>query len=235
MTYEESPATWWPRWRLEPVIDPQLPPASQYKLLGALSGEAAPGRRGRRARELAAAMRASYVWPNSDLDDSARPVYWRVMDAIDAAREAADSDAVDGIEARIVLSAERWGIASELAAQTQLRQANTASGIARDRDLARAVRATTKRASAVVTYVQQLTLLAQAAHRGEQGAALANQRLDALAATEADTLATNQLREMTARARELIPAPAEQAQVSVTRLLARAARHLKSFRDQLTG
>jgi hypothetical protein len=201
-----SPATWWPSHTLQPAIDPQLAPATQYELLDALGRQAVPGRRGRRAQELAATLRDSYVQPNSDLDDKARRVYWRMMDAIDAARAAADSDAVDGIEARFFLTAQRWDVAHELAAQTRLRKANAASGITRDRALAKAVAATNRRVDAIVAYVRQLTHLAQAADRRVHGAALDGQRIDAIAATEADMLAVSHLGEMTSRARNLAQA-----------------------------
>lgn len=231
---DDTPATWWPRWRLEPVIDPELPATKQYELLDALGQQTVPGRRGRRARELAIALRDSYVQPNSDLDDQARQTYWRVMDAIDAAQAAADSEAVDGIEARIVLCSERWGIASKLAAQTRQRQANAASGITRDRDLAKAVAATNRRAYKVITYVQELTRLAQTARRREQGAAIAEQRLDAVAGTEADSLSVSQLEEMADRARDLtrtlgVPVSASQARQAFRRLTALGGQARRAF------
>lgn len=196
----DSPATRWPWTHWDTAIDPQLPPASQYALLDALNRRENHGRRGRQARQLLATLRDRYVEPLAELDDEAHGTFWRAAEAINDAETAAFSDAVDGIEARIVLSAQRWEIAHELAAQTRLRQAKAACGIAQDRALAAAVAGTNRRVDSVIAYVRQLTDRAQTARRSEQGPALAEQRLDVLAATEADTLAVSQLGEMTARA-----------------------------------
>lgn len=221
---EDSPASWWPRTQMSVAIDPQLPAPSQHALLDALRRRDT-GRRARRAQQLLAALRGSYVDPVRDLDDEACRTWWRMTEAIIAAEDAAATpDAVDGIEARIVLGAQRWEIARELAAQTRLRQADAASGITRDRAAAAAQASTIGRVEAVEAYARQLAGLACAVHRRELSGTLDDGRLDALAAAEADALGVSQLGAMTARAGLLERALAGLAPAPGRSLLWRAVR-----------